>query len=127
MLLYLGGMGYTALELLWRGWTHGSMFLAGGICFLLLGAAAPCLKGKPWIVRAVAGACLITGVELLFGLVVNRMLGLRVWDYSGLPGSLMGQICLPYFFLWIWVAWLAMGLHGLLWRRLFPEADDLSR
>ena len=79
------------------------------------------------IVRAVAGACLITGVELLFGLVVNRMLGLRVWDYSGLPGSLMGQICLPYFFLWIWVAWLAMGLHGLLWRRLFPEADDLSR
>ena len=33
----VGGFGYVALELLWRGRSHASMFLAGGICFLLLG------------------------------------------------------------------------------------------
>ena len=37
VLWYLGGMVYTGMELLWRGWSHGSMFVAGGVCFLLIG------------------------------------------------------------------------------------------
>ena len=38
LLMYLGGMIYAALELLWRGRTHSSMFLLGGLCFVLIGA-----------------------------------------------------------------------------------------
>ena len=37
ILFCAGGMGYLGLELLWRGWTHSTMFFAGGTCFLLLG------------------------------------------------------------------------------------------
>ena len=37
ILFYLGGSAYMGLELLWRGRSHGSMFLAGGLCFLLIG------------------------------------------------------------------------------------------
>ena len=37
VLWYLGGMAYTGMELLWRGWSHSSMFAAGGTCFLLIG------------------------------------------------------------------------------------------
>ena len=37
VLFYLGGMLYAALELLWRGWTHGSMFALGGLCFVTVG------------------------------------------------------------------------------------------
>ncbi len=33
----IGGMGYVGLELVWRGRSHWSMFLAGGACFLLVG------------------------------------------------------------------------------------------
>ena len=124
MLLYLGGMAYMGLELLWRGWSHGSMFLTGGICFLLIGAAARQLRNQFLLVRAVAGACLVTGTEFVSGLVVNRWLGLRVWDYSGLPFNLMGQICLPYFFLWIWVSLGAILLHRLLGRWMFQRRAE---
>ena len=33
VVFYLGGMFYCTVELLWRQWTHGSMFLLGGLCF----------------------------------------------------------------------------------------------
>ena len=36
-LFTLGGWAYCALEMVWRGRTHGSMFLAGGASFLLIG------------------------------------------------------------------------------------------
>ena len=75
VLFYLGGCAYMGLELLWRGWSHGSMFFAGGTCFLLLGR----LKSQPPWVKAVAGAGIITGVELLTGLLVNRQY--QVWDF----------------------------------------------
>ena len=63
-----GGSAYVLVELLWRGRSHFSMFLLGGLCF--------------W-------------------LIVNRWLGLGVWDYSSLPMNFLGQICLYYFVLWI--------------------------
>ena len=73
---YLGGMGYTALELLWRGRSHWSMFLVGGICFLLIGWTEK--LGLPLFVRSVAAAGMVTGVELLSGMALNLVLGLGV-------------------------------------------------
>ena len=35
-LLALGGAGYGAIELLWRGFTHWTMVLTGGFCFSIL-------------------------------------------------------------------------------------------
>ena len=102
-----GGTCYMTLELLWRGWSHGSMFLAGGTCFLLLGELSR--MRLPVAVKAVLGAGVITGVELLTGLVVNR--DYRVWDYRSMPLSYQGQVCLPYSLLWIPVGVAAMGLY----------------
>ena len=31
-----GGLLYGLIEILWRGWTHWSMVLCGGLCFLSL-------------------------------------------------------------------------------------------
>ena len=101
LLFCTGGLGYIGLELLWRGWTHSAMFFAGGTCFLLLGR----LKNQsPWI-KAVAGAGIITAVELAAGLLVNRHY--TVWDYRNAPLNFHGQICLPYFLLWM-----PVGLAG---------------
>ena len=104
----LGGTAYVGLELLWRGRSHGSMFLAGGTCFLLLGALS---KRLPLPLRGIAGAGIITAVELTVGLLVNR--GYHVWDYRGMPLNFMGQICLPYSLLWVPVSFGAMGLYEL--------------
>ena len=113
LLFYLGGCAYMALELLWRGWTHGSMFLAGGLCFLLIGEMPGSL---PLPARGVLGALVITAVELGMGLAVNR--SYQVWDYRGIPGNLWGQICPPFTLLWIPVALAAAGMYRFLDRRI---------
>ena len=121
VLFYIGGMVYVLLELLWRRWSHGSMFLVGGCCFLLIGMLSQMQPEMPGAMQAVLGACMVTAVELVSGLIINRVLDLGVWDYSGLPYNLWGQVCMSYFFLWILVSFLALELHRLLRKGLFGE------
>ena len=110
ILFFLGGVGYVGLELLWRGRSHVSMFFAGGTCFLLLGQLQ---KTKlPPAITCVLGAGVITAVELLTGLVVNR--SFRIWDYRHVPMNYLGQICLPFSLLWIPVSFGAMLLYRYL-------------
>ena len=109
LIFLTGGTAYFGLELLWRGKSHVSMFAAGGLCFLLLGKLRETRLPEP--VKPVAGAGLITAVELGTGLLVNR--DHHVWDYRALPGNFKGQICLPFSLLWIPVSMLGMGLYGL--------------
>lgn len=121
VMAYLGGLTYMALELLWRGWTHGSMFLLGGLCFVLIGNLDRVLPGMPLLFQSVLGAGIITALELLSGIVLNLWLGLGVWDYSALPYSFLGQISMSYFFLWIFVALGAVFLEDCLRWGLFRE------
>jgi len=112
-LFFAGGCGYTGLELIWRGRSHWSMFLAGGTGFLLLGA----LSGKKLSLpaKALCAGGSITALELAVGLAVNR--DYRVWDYRQMPLNFRGQICLPYSLLW-----LPLGLGGMaLYQKLLPR------
>ena len=115
-LFVLGGAGYVGLELAWRGRSHISMFLAGGVCFLLIGQLGKVQPVLPWPVRALIGAGIITMVELATGLLVNRQY--QVWDYRGRLGNFLGQICPAFTLLWIPVALLAMALYAWLDVRL---------
>ena len=100
------------LELLWRGWSHGSMFLAGGLCFLLIGGLNEVRPRLPLPLRVGVGALIVTAVELGMGLAVNR--SYQVWDYRDQPGNFLGQICPEFTLLWLPVALLALGLYSLL-------------
>ena len=116
ILFAAGGCSYMVLELLWRGWSHSSMFFAGGSCFLLLGKLNRTQPRLPLPFRAVAGAGIITGVELLTGLLVNREYA--VWDYRQVPGNFHGQICLPFSLLWVPISLGAMTLYEVADSRL---------
>ena len=100
----IGGGVYVGLELLWRGRSHISMFAAGGLCFLLLGK----LRHLPG--RLVLGPAVITAVELVTGLLVNR--DYAVWDYRSVPGNFLGQICPVYTLLWLPLSLAAMALYA---------------
>ena len=113
-LFFVGGSGYVGLEILWRGRSHISMFLAGGVCFLLLGRLER-TRFSP-SAKSLLGAAIITVVELLAGLLFNR--DYRVWDYRQMPLHFMGQICLSYSLLWIPVSFGAILLHRLLRNKL---------
>ena len=112
LLFCAGGLGYTGLELLWRGWTHRTMFFAGGVCFLLLGQ----LKHQPPWIKALGGAGIITAVELAAGLLWNREF--RIWDYRNAPLNFLGQICLPYTLLWMPVGLGGAELYSLLEKKM---------
>ncbi len=123
--LILGGIGgllYIILELAWRGHSHWTMFFLGGVCFILIGAIN---EQIPWCMplwkQALIGAAVITVLELLTGCVVNLCLGWGVWDYSGLPGNILGQICPQYIFLWVLVAVAAIVADDWLRFWMFQE------
>ena len=116
VLFYLGGCAYMGLELLWRGRSHGSMFIAGGTCFLLIGQLNQVQPRLPLPLRAVTGAGIVTMVELGVGLLCNR--NFEVWDYRERAGNFLGQICPAFTVLWIPVSLMALGLHVLLSRRM---------
>lgn len=116
VLFYLGGSAYMGLELLWRGRSHGSMFLAGGLCFLLIGQLGQVRPRLPVPLRALVGAGIVTMVELGAGLLFNR--GYQVWDYRDQPLNFHGQICPLFTILWIPVSLAAIWLYGLLDLRL---------
>ena len=71
LLFYTGGAGYLTLELLYRGRSHGSMFLAGGLCFLLIGQLNRVSPRLPLTARAAVGALIVTMVEFAAGMLVN--------------------------------------------------------
>ena len=94
----VGGLGYGAIELIWRGRTHWTMALTGGAC--LSGLYALAQKEHPLWKFCLEGAGMITAAELAVGLLVNRKLKWNVWDYSSVPLNLLGQICPLYSLLW---------------------------
>lgn len=122
ILFLLGGCMYLAIELAWRGYSHPSMFVLSGICFVIVGLinqVLPRNTGLFW--QSLIGASFITAAELATGLIVNRWLGLQVWDYSHLPYNLFGQVSLRYFFLWIVLAAVAIRVDDHVRKWLFGE------
>ena len=96
----IGAFGYGIIEILWRGYTHISMLLAGGICFMFFAKMSDRLKHSRLFVKALIGSAFITAIELVFGVVFNIILKKNVWDYSKLPFNFKGQICLLYSVFW---------------------------
>ena len=96
----IGAVGYCLIELLWRGYTHPSMGVAGGLSFCLIAVIQKRLKPLKFTYRCIASGLCITAVELVFGGVFNLWLRLEVWDYSLMPLNLFGQVCLLYTVLW---------------------------
>jgi uncharacterized membrane protein len=120
VLFYTGGSAYLTLELLFRGRSYGSMFCAGGICFLLIGHLGRVSPRLPLLARAVVGSGIVTMVELAAGMLVNRVYD--VWDYRHMPLNFMGQICMPFSLLWIGISLVAIFLYDRM-DRLLPDKE----
>lgn len=122
VLFLVGGLLYAGIEILWRGYTHPCMIVVGGIAFLLVGGINDWFPHPISIIwQGLIGGTVITGVELLSGIFLNLYLGLGVWDYSNLPFNLMGQICLPFWFLWCLLAIAAVIFDDYLRYWMFEE------
>ena len=106
IMFIFGAIGYPLLELLWRGRTHWTMSIAGGLCTVLLLVVSRLPLPSPilWLL----GALSITAVEFAVGCIINRWLSWDVWDYSQLPLNVCGQISLPFSLIWF-----ALSIPGI--------------
>ena len=121
ILFYIGGTAYMILEFVWRGRSHGSMFLLGGLCFLLVGGGADKFRKIPAAARPLLGAGVITGLELLTGWLVNR--DFKVWDYRDQLFQFQGQICLAFSLLWVPVSLAAMELYAITQQKIAQKMN----
>ena len=66
---------------------------------------------------AIIAGIIITIYELIFGLLLNRVLNLKLWDYSNEPVNFKGQISLFRSIAWICIGFLMwlinIGLYKL--------------
>ena len=97
ILFLFGGVLYSLIEILFRGVTHWSMTITGGIWLGILYRQFTNKPDSPLFLKCLFGSAVITGFEFAVGCIVNLILDWNVWDYSSHPLNLMGQIC-PFFF-----------------------------
>ena len=114
IVFFLGGAAYGMMEVLFRGHTHWTMVLTGGACGLTLYYLSGWLLAMPLIAAAATGALIVTFYEFFVGVVVNLRLGWDVWDYSAMPGNVLGQICPAFTGIWFAICLAFFGTVKLL-------------
>ena len=67
-----------------------------GICLssLLLGGV------RSFVLLALLSMAIATAVELAVGYLADRLLGCRLWDYSGEKGNILGYVCPRFSLVW---------------------------
>lgn len=121
-LFLIGGGVYYMIELFYRGYSHWTMFILGGICFIIIGAINEIFSwDTPFWKQCLIGGSVITTLEFITGCIVNLWLKWNVWDYSNTPLNILGQICLPFFLIWVLLSGVAIVLDDWLRYWLFKE------
>lgn len=122
ILIGIGGLLYVLVELAFRGRSHWTMFLVGGLCFWLIGLINEVLPWEmPLWKQCIIGAVIVTAIEFLAGCFINLWLDWDVWDYSNMPFNVLGQICLPFSLLWILLSAVAIVLDDYLRYWIYGE------
>ncbi len=132
LMLLTGGIVYFYFEIFVRGYSHISMFVLGGVCFLLVGKAGNrVLKDNNEVLIKIIKIMLISGMiittlELLTGYIVNIYLRLMVWDYSNMNFNFKGQICLLYSLLWSLLGLPCVYFYGIIERCVLEDRGDVG-
>ena len=122
VLALCGGCVYFLLEMAWRGHSHWTMAVLGGVCFVLIGDINEFIPwNMPLVLQGAIGSGIVTLLELVSGIILNLWLGLGIWDYSNMPFNFLGQICLPFSLLWVALSVVAVILDDWLRYWLFGE------
>lgn len=121
ILLIVGGTAYYGIEVLARGFSHWTMFLVGGICFILIGAINEITPKMPIIRQMFLSSIIITVIEFISGCILNLWLGWNIWDYSDEFGNILGQICVKHSIYWFLLSSIGIVVDDYIRYFLFGE------
>ena len=121
-LFIIGGFSYFYIEILFRGFSHFSMIICGGLAFILCGALNQFTHFKLSVItQMLISSIIITLLEFITGYIVNIRLHWNVWDYSSLPYNYHGQICAAYSFVWMLLSIVCIIVDDLIRWKIFDE------
>lgn len=122
-LMATGAFFYGAIEVIGRGYTHISMGFLGGtaLCMIHLLNSKEKNSVADLLTNAVVSAFFITSCELLTGEILNRAMGMDIWDYADLPYNFDGQICVMFSIIWFILSIFGILSDELIRRLIFQE------
>lgn len=121
-LFLVGGFSYFYIEILFRGYSHFSMIICGGLAFILCGAINQLMHFRISLIsQMILSTIMITGLEFVTGYLVNMRLHWNVWDYSKMPYNLYGQICVAYSAIWLVLSLVCIFVDDLIRWKIFDE------
>ena len=104
------GISYYLLEILWRGYSHWTMIIVGGLCGLLIGLINEITPKMNTILQMLLGSVIVTIIEFVTGYIINIKLDLNIWDYSNLKFNILGQVSLLFSVLWFFLSYIVIKL-----------------
>lgn len=117
-----GGCIYYAFELLFRGFSHWTMFALGGTCFVFFYVQGSATNWQDSLLRQLVRCVVfVTSLEFITGIIANKWLKLHIWDYEGQPFNIFGQVCLPFTIIFAGLSLLGILLSGYLLYWLYDE------
>ncbi len=123
------GTFYFFTEVIWKtangrpetiSWTMLLLAIFLAVPLERFGAELP--WNMPLLLQSVICTCAITAAEFCAGCVLNLWLGLGVWDYSHMPGNILGQICPQFICVWFLLSIFAIVM--LDWMRYSVEGGE---
>lgn len=127
LLFNIGGSIYILIEMLWRAImssmpTHWTMFIVGGLVFLIVGELNEHLEwSSPLLIQGAVGTLCVLIIEFISGCILNIYLGLAIWDYSDKPLNILGQVCPQFAVAWFILVLIAIITDDHLRYILFDE------
>jgi uncharacterized membrane protein len=80
----------------------------------------------PMWYQVIDSTIIVTMIEFVGGIIVNKLLKLDVWDYSSHPFNIEGQVCLQYSCYWLLLSLPVIYLDDYLRYKLFHERKPES-
>ena len=118
MIFLIFSISYYLLEILWRGYSHWTMMILGGICGLLIGLINEITPTMKIWQQMLLGSIIVTILEFIGGCILNIWLGLGIWNYSNMPFNILGQVCLVYTILWFLLSYVVIWLDDKIREKL---------
>ena len=129
LLWFWAGGVYFFAEVIWKtaqgrpetiSWTMFALAIILAIPMERFGAELQ--WEMPLIAQAGISALAVIATEFVAGLILNVALGLGIWDYSNMPGNIMGQVCPQFALLWFVVS--IIGIVLMDWMRYAVEGGE---
>ena len=81
-LIAAGGSTYYLIEIWFRGFSHWTMFVLGGVALTFCSFQGEVMHwSEPMWIQIIRAVLFLTSLEFMTGIICNKWLKIGIWDY----------------------------------------------